>query len=279
MKQIMRIMGLCALVAMVATSCEKKEMQPTNTISAVLNQPTSGEKTQIGDNNYLVWSPNDQILVGDQTLSTQVFTAMSSGSTHTDFTGEGTIDPTQAYWAFYPVDWVTNMDVETERITFDIPTTQTYVEGSFATNTYPMAASNGGSGTEFTFQGLFGVLAIPLKGNCTVGSIELTDAALNLTGSISYRARDLIETSDSKGGKMAGRTITLDCGDGVALSRFTPTTFMFALRPLACSGGFNITIKDTEGEVIATRTAPRNLHNAIEPEKILWMPVTDLTVL
>ena len=278
MKQIMRIMGLCALVVMVATSCEKKEMQPSDTLTAVLNQPTSEDKTQIGDNNYLVWSPNDQILVGDQTLTTQVFTAMGSGSTHTDFTG-GTIDPTQSYWAFYPVNYVTNVDVENERITFEIPATQTYVEGSFATNTYPMAASNGGSGTEFTFQGLFGVLAIPLKGNCTVGSIELTDSAFNLTGSIIMRARDLIQTSGSKGGKSVVNTITLDCGDGVTLSRFTPTTFMFALRPLACSGGFNITVKDTEGEVIATRSAPRNMRNAIRPEKILWMPVTDLSML
>ena len=274
----MRIMGLCTLVAMVATSCEKKEMQPSNTLTAVLNQPTSGDKTQIGADNYLVWSPNDQILVGDQTLTTQTFTALSSGSTHTDFTG-GTIDPTQSYWAFYPESYVTTVDVENERITFTVPTTQTYVEGSFATNTYPMAASNGGSGTVFTFQGLFGVLAIPLTGDCTVGSIELTDAELNLTGSVSYNARTLAQGSDSKGGKSGGMTITLDCGEGVTLSPTNPTTFMFALRPLACYGGFTITIKDPTGEVIATRTAAPNYRNAIQPEKILWMPVTDLTVL
>ena len=278
MKQIMRIMGLCALVAVVATSCEKKEMQPSNTLTAVLNQPTSGDKTQIGADNYLVWSPNDQILVGDQTLTTQIFTAMGSGSTHTDFTG-GTIDPNEQYWAFYPVNYVTNVDVENGRITFEVPTTQTYVEGSFATNTYPMAATNGGSGTEFTFQGMFGVLAIPLTGNCTVGSIVLEDARFNLTGQTTYNVHDLYEAGESKGGKSVGRTITLDCGDGVTLSPTNPTTFMFSLRPLALANGFTITIKDTEGEVIATRTAPRNLNNAIQPEKILWMPVTDLSVL
>ncbi len=277
MKQIMRIMGLCALVAVVATSCEKKEMQPSNTLTAVLNQPTSGDKTQIGADNYLVWSPNDQILVGDQTLTTQTFTAMSSGSTHTDFTG-GTIDPNEGYWAFYPVNYVTDVDVVNGLVTFTVPATQTYVEGSFATNTYPMAASNGGSGTVFTFQGLFGVLAIPLTGECTVGSIELTDAALNLTGSVSYNARTLAQGSDSKGGKSGGMTITLDCGEGVTLSPTNPTTFMFALRPLVCYGGFTITIKDTEDQVIATRTAEPNNRNAIQPQKILWMPVTDLSV-
>ena len=277
MKQIMRIIGLCALVAVVATSCEKKEMQPSNTLTAVLNQPTSGDKTQIGADNYLVWSPNDQILVGDQTLTTQTFTAMSSGSTHTDFTG-GTIDPNEGYWAFYPVNYVTDVDVVNGLVTFTVPATQTYVEGSFATNTYPMAASNGGSGTVFTFQGLFGVLAIPLTGECTVGSIVLEDAMYHLSGQTTLRVSDLLAAEGSKGGKSNERTITLDCGDGVTLSPTNPTTFMFALRPLACYGGFTITIKDTEDQVIATRTASPNYRNAIQPQKILWMPVTDLSV-
>ena len=278
MKQIMRIMGLCALVAVVATSCEKKEMQPSNTLTAVLNQPTSGDKTQIGADNYLVWSPNDQILVGDQTLTTQTFTAMSSGSTHTDFTG-GTIDPNEGYWAFYPVNYVTDVDVVNGLVTFTVPATQTYVEGSFATNTYPMAASNGGSGTVFTFQGLFGVLAIPLTGECTVGSIVLEDAMYHLSGQTTLRVSDLLAAEGSKGGKSNERTITLDCGDGVTLSPTNPTTFMFSLRPGALYSGFTITIKDPTGEVIATRTASPSLNNVIRPEKIVRMPVTDLSVL
>ena len=276
MKQMLRIMGLCALVAFAATSCQKNEMQPTNTLKAVLNQPTTGDKTQIGASNFLVWSPNDQIMVGGTTLATQTFTAMSSGSTYTDFTG-GTIDPNEPYWAFYPVTYITNVDVENEQVTFTVPTTQTYVEGSFATNTYPMAASNGGSGTEFTFQGLFGVLSIPLTGSCTVGSIELTDAAFNLTGNITLSVYDLLAGEIRSGSTTNGaRTITLLCGDGVTLSS-DPTVFMFALRPGALMSGFTITIKDPTGEVIATRSAPINMRNAIRPEVILQMPTVDLS--
>ena len=275
MKQILRLMGLCALVAFMATSCQKNEMQPASTISAALNQPTADGKTQIGTDNYLVWSPSDQILVGGTTLETQTFTALGSGTTHTDFTG-GTIDPNEPYWAFYPVEYVTNVDVENERITFTVPTTQTYVEGSFAPNTYPMAGSNRGSGTAFTFQGLFGVLSIPITGSCTVGSIELTDARFNLTGQYTISVYDMLEAEDAPGSKENGRTITLDCGDGVTLSS-DPTVFMFCLRPAALLYGFTITIKDPYGEVIATRTAPRNLRNTIRPEVILQMPTVDLS--
>ena len=281
MKQILRLMGLCALVAFTATACQKNEKQPSDTISAVLNQPSADGKTQIGADNYLVWSPNDQIMVGGTTLETQLFTALGSGTTHTDFTG-GSIDPTEPYWAFYPVEYVTNVDVENERVNFTVPTTQTYVEGSFATNTYPMAASNGGSGTAFTFQGLFGVLAIPITGSCTVGSIVLTDAMFNLTGDVSMSVYELLAGEDAiqdvaAGAKVNGRTVTLDCGDGVTLSS-DPTVFMFALRPLALAYGFTVTIKDPDGEVIATRTVPRNIRNAIRPEIILQMPTLDLSV-
>ena len=276
MRQIIRLMGLCALVAFGATSCQKNEMKPTNTISAVLNQPTADGKTQIGASNYLVWSPNDQIMVGGTTLATQTFTAMSSGSTHTDFTG-GSIDPNEPYWAFYPVNYVTNVDEENGRVTFTVPTTQTYAEGTFATNTYPMAASNRGSGTVFTFQGLFGVLSIPLTGSCTVGSIELTDAMFDLTGETTINVNDMLAAESGSGSKSNGRTVTLLCGDGVTLSS-SPTVFMFALRPLALANGFTITIKDPTGEVITTRTVPRNMRNAIRPEIILQMPTLDLSV-
>ena len=82
MKQILRLMGLCALVAFTATACQKNEKQPSDTISAVLNQPSADGKTQIGADNYLVWSPNDQIMVGGTTLETQLFTALGSGTIH-----------------------------------------------------------------------------------------------------------------------------------------------------------------------------------------------------
>lgn len=275
MKRTIRIMGLCALVALVAASCQKNEGKMTNTLSATLNQPTFDDKTYIGENDYLMWSAGDQIMVFDANCVSHTFNAVSSGTTHTDFVGDDMIDPSVTYWSFYPIDYVTNLSNGV--ITFSIPSTQTYVEGSIATNTYPIAASNGGSGTEFTFRGLFGILAIPLTGDCTIGSVEVTDAAFNLHGQTSTRFQDIDPTlvgTDAKGGKDR-RTITLTFGeDGLTLTS-TPQVIRFVLRPLACSRGFSITVKDLNDNVIYTRSTTSN--NIIMPERIRLMPTLNIT--
>ncbi|MBR3487954.1 MAG: hypothetical protein IKH33_01415 [Bacteroidales bacterium] len=278
MNHSVKIMGLCALMALVATSCQKNEEKLTNTFTAELNQPTCEDKTHIGTDDYLVWDAGDQIMVFDATWATQNFTATNGGTTHTTFTGNGVIDPSANYYAFYPVNMITGLSGSI--VTITVPATQTYVEGSFATNTYPMAGTNGGSGTAFTFRGLFGVLAIPLTGNCTIGSVELTDAAFNLCGQTTV---DLNEYDLSKSSFVApksentSRTITLTCEGGLALTS-TPKVIMFALRPLACTYGFTVTFKDLDGEIIATQTAAARYSNAIRPEYILLMPTVDITI-
>ncbi len=279
MSHSVRILGLCALVALAATSCQKNEEKLTNTLTADLNQPTSESKTHIGADDYLVWDASDQVIVLDaSTWESQMFAATSGGTTHTTFTGNGVIDPSATYYAFYPVNYVTN--IVGDQVTMAVPATQTYVEGSFATNTYPMAATNYGSGTEFTFHGLFGVLAIPLIGNCTIGSVELTDAAFNLCGqtTVDFNEYDLSKSSFvAPKSENTSRTITLTCEGGLALTS-TPKVIMFALRPLACTYGFTVTFKDLDGEIIATQTAAARYSNAIRPEYILLMPTVDITI-
>ena len=276
MKRTMRIMGLCALMAFVAASCQKNEGKMTNTLSATLNQPSIEGKTYIGEGDYLLWSEGDQILVFDANCVSHTFNAVSSGTRHTDFVGDDMIDPNVAYWSFYPVDYVTSL--ANGEIVYSIPSTQTYVEGSISTNTYPIAASNRGSGTEFTFRGIFGILAIPLTGNCTIGSVEYTDASFNLYGNIHVRIQDIEglvypDDAGTKDGK--GKTITLTFGeDGLALTS-TPQVIRFVLRPLAGCQGFTITVKDLDGNVIYTRSTTAN--NIIMPEKIRLMPTINIT--
>ena len=282
MNHSVKIMGLCALMALVATSCQKNEEKLTNTLTAELNQPTCESKTHIGADDYLVWDASDQVIVLDATTwESQMFAATSGGTTHTTFTGNGVIDPSATYYAFYPVSYVSN--IVGDRVTMTVPTTQTYVEGSFATNTYPMAATNYGSGTEFAFHGLFGVLAIPLTGDCTIGSVELTDAAYNLCGDISARISTLISSKSNytpapTESSNTSRTITLICEGGLTLTS-TPKVIMFALRPIACSQGFTVTFKDINDKVVYTKTATARLTNTIYPERITLMPPVDITTL
>ena len=279
MNHSVKIMGLCALMALVATSCQKNEEKLSNTLTAELNQPTCEDKTHIGADDYLVWDAGDQIMVFDATWATQNFTATNGGTTHTTFTGNGVIDPSANYYAFYPVNMITGLSGSI--VTITVPATQTYVEGSFATNTYPMAGTNGGSGTAFTFHGLFGVLAIPLTGNCTIGSVELTDAAFNLCGqtTVDFNEYDLSKSSFvAPKSENTSRTITLTCEGGLALTS-TPKVIMFALRPLACTYGFTVTFKDLNDNVVYTKTATARLTNTIYPERITLMPTVDITTL
>ena len=248
-------MGLCALVALAATSCQKNEEKLTNTLTAELTQPTCEGKTHIGADEYLVWDEGDQIVVYDLSggVSTIVgtFTATTGGTTHTTFTGDGLINPDADLRAFYPAQMVSGSgSFSTSPLA-----TQTYVEGTFAPNTYPMAATN--NGTSFTFHGLFGVLAIPLIGNCTIGSVVFTDAASNVT---------------------AGNTVTLVCEGGLTLSSTTPKIIRFVLRPLSCIEGFTVTFKDLNDNVIFTKTAPENRNNMIRPDYILLMPQVNITI-
>ena len=255
MNHSVKIMGLCALMALVATSCQKNEEKLTNTLTADLNQPTSESKTHIGAGDYLVWDEGDQIVIydlsGDMATIAGTFTATTGGTTHTTFTGDGLINPDADLRAFYPAQMVSGSG-SFSTSTLD---TQTYVEGTFAPNTYPMAATN--NGTSFTFHGLFGVLAIPLIGNCTIGSVVFTDAASNVT---------------------TGNAVTLVCEGGLTLSSTTPKIIRFVLRPGICYSGFTVTFKDLNDNVIFTKTAPANRNNLIRPEYIIQMPTVNITI-
>ena len=277
MNHSLKIMGLCVLVALVATSCQKNEEVLTSTFTAELNQPTCEGKTHLVTGDYLVWDEGDQVAIFDlseEPATVQIFTATSGGTTHTTFAGDGAINANTLLYAFYPAGMVSASS-------FTTIDNQTYVEGSFAPNTYPMACTNGGSGTDFLFQGMFGVLAIPLTGNCTIGSVDLTDADMNLKGTaqISLGASGPIVSDiiSPKSGSKDARTITLTCEGGLTLTS-TPKKIMFVVRPGALYNGFTVTFKDLNDEVIAVRTAAANMNNMIRPEYIVLMPTVDISI-
>ena len=257
MKKTLRIMGLCALVTIAATSCQKNEEQFTNSITAELTQPNSDGKTYIGTGNYLMWNSGDQIKVYDATGASHLFTTTNHDVVQTTFVSNDQIDPNAAYCAFYPA--ANSSDLTGGYVYLTLNANQTFANGSFAPNTYPIAAYNGGSGTAFTFHSPCGVLAIPLTGNCTIGSIEITG---------------------NRGEALAGQlrvnpvtTITLTCPGGLTLSS-TPQTCVFVTRMGAFTQGFTVVVKGTDNSVITTLTTTNN--NMILPEFIRLMPVVNI---
>lgn len=167
MKKVVRMLGLCALVALAFTSCKKKETNGTITFKASINQPTDG-RTHIGpygSNNYVVlWNANDKIDVFNEAGEKETYTANNVNDQSTlvaTFDGNASflsnLYQKDKYTAFYPAAG------ESEGyITLTIPQTQSYRSTTFANNTYPMWARNKADGN-FEFTSDAGILNVRLR--------------------------------------------------------------------------------------------------------------------
>lgn len=144
MKKVVRMLGLCALVALAFTSC-KKEENKTVTFTATINQPTTNVRTHaMGLNNdyFLVWDNGDEIMVIDNTDGANENFKLTSFTNETatfkvvgDKVAFFDNFANKDYTAFYPLATI-NADDEVEIV---LNETQTYrALHSFWKNTYPM---------------------------------------------------------------------------------------------------------------------------------------------
>ena len=280
MKKIVRTLGLCALVMLALVSCKKKEESAVMTFRASISQPTSDAKTYLDSDHYLYWNSGDAIKVyaiDENDTTSAVFTTQDNAVKVATFSGN--IAQSDNYYALYPAGMFSDFIDDETRISATVSPTQQFVPNGIATNAYLMAAKNVERSLEFKFQGLFGLLAIPMKGNVTIGSIELTDAWFDLWGDVPFKLNQL-SWDDLKGGSDSRsdlKTITLECGDEDFTLSEEPDTAYFVLRPLACANGFTITVKDLAGDTLFTKSAPQNFSNAIKPQRILLMPEIEIT--
>ena len=122
MKRVIRIMGLCALVALSATSCKKDEQKLTTSFKAELTQPASDAKTHLSGSD-LYWNSGDQIKVFDAEGNAYPLSTTDNDVMEATFTGEATLDANGSYTAFYPAAGATKQGTE---VLLDLPATQTY---------------------------------------------------------------------------------------------------------------------------------------------------------
>ena len=121
-------------------------------------------------------------------------------------------------------------DSSLKKITHRLPSTQSYVEGSFDPYAYSMVAvSNGGN---LKFKGAVGVLGLKLTGTELIKSIEILGENIAWNGTIDVSTSEKIAApvmvmyDDSAEDKE--NRIVYSCGNGVQLSA-TPTTFYIVL--------------------------------------------------
>lgn len=251
MKKTFRMMGLCALAMLAVVSCKKNEQQGSVTIKANIAQLNNESRTEIGPDNWLVWKTGDQIKVytADKSNSA-IFTTNDNNVTQATFSGN--MDVSDGCYAFYPAEGV---EYSNGSFKLHLSGEQTFVDGNFANNTYPMVATC--EGDEFNFDSPYSVLALPLCGSGTVSNIVLNNDGFGLCGY--YINPENIETTFFMA--IQESSITLNCG-AVELDN-TPKTFCFVVPANLFGNGFTATVNGTNG-VLCTLSTDKN--NSIAPE-------------
>ena len=176
MKKVVRILGLCALVALAFSSCKKNETKGVS-FSATIAQPESTSRTH-GEFNYLhqyylVWDDADEIMIVNPDGSdTHNFTVDSHSGSNAYFkTGDATAVSflenleTATYTAFYPNAVYDNV---AKTVTMQISDSQVVTEqildwGSFADDSYPMYGNNSAQWDNFAFDSNAGFLTLVIK--------------------------------------------------------------------------------------------------------------------
>lgn len=173
------------------------------------------------------------------------------------------------YYAFYPF----TSDLfyyDSAKIRFVQPSVQTYGKNTFNANAMPMVA-RAARNEVFQFYSLCGVLAVNLTGSETVKSISFSgyDAAgvpMPVAGhfdvNMGYEAYPEMVPSTYNESCYTVSSVTLDCGEGVALNAANPTAFYIVL-PVGTYNTFTITVATTDGKLMLKEGVnPLNIRRA-----------------
>lgn len=287
-----KLLAYSLLATFVAYGCQVKEVientqesQPeAKVFTAVIEDNTSGDtKTSLDGEGNVLWKQGDQVSIfAGSTVNEQYQVSDASdgktAATLNKVGGGGFVAGTEIdnNVAFYP--YASTAEIAKSGSNYviseiELPATQNYAAGSFGNGAFPMAAVT--SSTEdmnLKFKNVLGGLKLQLKGTATITSITVTgnnneilcgDAEVTT----SYGSVPSIALSDA-----SAKTVTLDCGAGVALNTVTATPFIIALPPITMTGGFTVLVTDSEGKQMEISTSK---SQTIPRSSLLRMPVVN----
>ena len=235
-----------------------------------------GTKVYVDTDLKSHWTADDRISIFSSTYNEEYRFDGQTGDNSGTFTrvgtgnGEGSELPTS--YAVYPFSDGTSISAEGE-ITVSLPAVQSYAENSYGlgANTMVAVAESKTSNALF-FRNVCGYVVVRLYGEGSVKSISITGnnnekIAGAATVKAEYGQAPVVTMSES-----ATTSITLDCGDGVALGKTADdaTAFWFAVPPVTFSQGFTIRVTNTdlwsmEKSTSVERTITRNIKNPLSP--------------
>ena len=234
-------------------------------------------KTYVESGKYLRWHEDDRLTAFfGNTLNRQYkfngatgdnsgsFSYVSSGNLETG----NTLD---RIYAVYPYDEAITIK-DDGQISLTLPAVQTYAENSFGRGANTMfAATENVEDTFLGFKNACGYLKLKLYNSegATIKSIEVKGngdekIAGAATATIAFCEVPQLTMADE-----ATTTITIDCGDGVALgtTKEDATEFWVVIPETTFESGITITVTDTEGGIFEKSTTKEVAveRNAIQP--------------
>lgn len=251
MRKNIIIAAIAAASAVLLTvSCAKQE-QPglsneVKTFTAVIDQGIT--KTTIDD--YKVkWVSGDEISINGAVYSA---TPDGTDATKAGFAYKSGTTPSSPYSAIYPASLYNAGSLE-------FPAVQTYEAGKFNAPMYAKSTTE-----SLSFKNICGVICFGLKGTSKVKSIAIT-ANEAICGAFTMTDATTVSLTGT------GKTVTLDCGDGVQLGTES-TKFYVYLPPQNYTAGMKIVITDTDGGTFTQSTTSEVIIYRNELYTLDWTP-------
>ena len=273
MKKIFALLAAFAAL----TSCSVKDLTgpESSAVSPILHASfedgTDATKTYVDNSLHLFWTADDRLSVFLGTTYNQQYRFTGeTGDNAGDFdevpaSGLHSGSDVNAIYAVYPYRTTTKLSYD-GKITVDLPAVQQYVPGSFGLGANTMVAVTAGkSDTFLSFKNLCGYLVVKLYGSGTVKSVTIEGnngekLAGKATVTASHTATPTLVLADD-----ATTSITIDCGEGVALGSTaeTATEFWFCIPPVTFSKGFTISATGSAGTFSKSTTGSRTIERNV----------------
>ena len=278
MNRTLRLVGMAAMVLLLAASCKKEKQNEEGlvmkTFSAGIAQngnaktgliPEGDASTADGHYFKQVWLENDKINVNGNTFSIEPssITPTTNGCTATF---SGLVKPSEKYYAVYPVSENENAKLNGDgTATFVIPryqevtkTTTTDGKVMYIPNYIPMAASCEAGAEQLDFDNLCGLLELRFycpdsRFNLTVSKITLrSNDSEHISGRWIYNFSDKSFCEDGTNG-VNEIVMNFDSDIEVSHDPSNPTSFLFVVPPVVASRNFYVFASgnDVEGNYVS----------------------------
>ena len=266
MKKLLLFAAAAAMFAACSTdTTEDIAVLPDGILRVSFSEDDS--RVQLDENSRTVWNEGDLISVFNKTTSNECWqfdgkTGDSVG-TISKVSGSAGGSAIGKIFAVYPYAEYNAVSAD-GTITTEIPATQKYCADSYGVGNNIMVASS--ESGDLAFKNVLGWIKIRLSGTETVKSLVLEgNDGETLAGAATVDAGLAVSLAAD-----AAKSLTLDCGEGVALSS-DPTAFYFAVVPQVFEKGITVTAHYSDGS-----TFEKSTDKAITVERNHIVPMAEI---